>query len=58
MILDIDSLGELPYRFSLIHSEGYVFVIKIVGAIICIIKVVIIIYFKYNLTNSLLHVGC
>ena len=26
--LDIDPLGELPYRFSRVHSEGYEFEIK------------------------------
>ena len=28
MRLDIDPLGELPYRLSQVHSEGYEFVIK------------------------------
>ena len=47
---DIDPLGEPPYRFSRINSEGYGLVIKFVGAIMRDYQAVIIMHFKYNLT--------
>ena len=42
MILDIDPLGEPPYRFSRINSEDYGFDDKIVGVIMHNYQVVII----------------